>query len=500
MRRLLRTYWAALREEPKIGAYLAGALVDDVGVAVSAWGMTILAARLFTDQGERARLVLPTMVCFLAGTLLAGPLADWGARTFPAGLPRWRWRIVVYARLVETAALGAAVWGARGTPTIGRMLPYYMISAFMKTALRPTRIAFGVDLLRREAIQTDGQGHEVLDERGQPRPYKVHLLAFESMTSALSNAAVLGGFLLGGKILAAAGGRYTPLFVIDVGTNIVFILAVVLGCHPDKRGSEVRLADLWRSPAGRSAAPSASVRAALGDAVRELGASFRDAGRFLAHPDQRMLLWLLFGAWIFEVVNEFYDGPMILKQVLHGSDDAVRHAIIVWKMVSLATVMLLPMVARRVGSIGKIFLVTAFLDGIALIVAGRFCAALAFAPCVAVFCADQALTSTSQTLIDLAQNSASSAAMRGRLAAAYALVVILSDMGAEVVATWTAERIGIAAMLVWLGVVQALLIGVVALVGGRKLWSFGIRTADETRVAVDPMPSGKAASGAAARH
>src|SRR5262249_37566913 len=147
------------------------------------------------------------------GSLIAGPLADWAHRSSLAALARWRWRLVVWARVIETLALGLVIWMVwRGTFTIGRALPYSMVSAFMKTALRPTRGAFEVDLLRREEVQLDAQGATVLDERGQPRAYKVHLLSFSAMTTLLRSAAAFGGLVLGGKIMSAAHGDFRLLF------------------------------------------------------------------------------------------------------------------------------------------------------------------------------------------------------------------------------------------------------------------------------------------------
>ena len=475
-RDLLRGYTRALGDEPKLRAYLTGALIDDVGIAVSAWGTQILMTNLFVDQRERAKLMLPALGCFFAGCLVAGPLADWGARSFPEGLARRRWRLVVLARVIETLALMAAIWAvAGGTPTIKRLLPYTMISAFMKTALRPTRIAFQVDLLRRQDVQVDAHGDPLEDERGEPRLYKVHLLSFESMISVLKSVAVFGGLLLGGKILAAAGGRYTPLLVVDVITNCCFIAVVFFGCHPDRTMRGASLRDLRGDDHGAGV----GILALLLRGARELGASLRDTVRFLAHRDQRALVWLLFGAWIVEVVTEFYDGKMLVKHVLHRSDDAVRWAEIGWLALEIAVVAMLPLLSRRVGSLGKIFLFTMLIDGIVIAIAGRLSiagAAAHFLPFALLLGLDRGLTSTSTMMSSLAQNSASSAGMRGRIAATFALVVIISDIGAEIASTEISERIGLPSMLMWIGIVQVSLMILVALVGGKRLWSFGLRS------------------------
>jgi hypothetical protein len=74
--RIWRQYGAALRGEPKVRAYALAAFVEDIGVAASTWASTLLMTNLFTDQRTRASLMLPTLGCFLAGTLISGPLAD----------------------------------------------------------------------------------------------------------------------------------------------------------------------------------------------------------------------------------------------------------------------------------------------------------------------------------------------------------------------------------------------------------------------------------------
>lgn len=484
---LVREYTAALREEPAMRAYLLGSIVDDVGVAASTWGMQLLTTNLFTDQRERARLMVPSLLCFFLGCIVAGPLADWARHGPPLALARWRWRLVVWGRLIETAALSLAILGvAGGHLTIARVMPYFLVSAFMKTALRPTRIAFEVDLLRREETQVDARGAPLLDERGEPLPYKVHLLSLGAMTSLLRSAARFGGLLLGGRILAAVHGSYVPLFAFDVLTNLGFIAFVVYGCHPTLAPREVRLRELVRrveadGAGGVRESAAATGRSLVAAGLREFASSLREAARFLRQPAQRPLCWLLLGAWAVEVASEFYDGRMIVRHVLHGSSEAVRHAEIAWTVVSVVLLALLPALTRRVGSLGKIFLVTMLLDGVAIAVAGRVSAAgaaVAIAPFVATLAIDQGLTLTSGALVGVAQNSASSAAMRGRIAASYALVVIVSDMFAEGASTMLSEAVGIPGMLVRVGLAQVALMAAVAALGGRRLWSFGLRSAE----------------------
>src|SRR5277367_1881394 len=93
---LFRRYARALREEPKLRIYVLGSVVDDVGVAVSGWAGRLMMVALFTDQHQRAKLIVPSLAFFLLGTLVAGPLADWVARGTEAQLARWRWKVVVW--------------------------------------------------------------------------------------------------------------------------------------------------------------------------------------------------------------------------------------------------------------------------------------------------------------------------------------------------------------------------------------------------------------------
>lgn len=488
-RDLLRTYTAAIRDEPMMRAYLVGSIIDDVGVAVSAWAMRLLMTDLFTDQRERAALMMPMLACFLVGSIVAGPLADWARHAPRPALARWRWRLVVWGRVVETLALSAAIVGvASGRPTIGRVLPYFLVSAFMKTALRPARAAFEVDLLRREDVQIDAQGAPLLDESGDPRPYKVHLLSFSAMISLLRTAATFAGLLLGGRILAAVHQSYVPLFVFDVATNLGFIAVVVYRCHPERGVRPTRFGELFRDV--QAGAPrGARGRSLLGSGARELVASLREVASFLRQPAQRPLCWLLFGAWMVEVVNEFYDGRMIVRHVLHGSDDWVRYGEIAWSGAGIAVLALLPALTKRVGSLGKMFLLTMLLDGLAIVLAGRIAglgAAGAVGPFVSVIALDRGLTEASGALVGLAQNSASSTAMRGRIAAAYALVVIVSDIFVEGGATALSESFGIPGMLVRIGAAQVALVVIVALVGGPALWRFGLRSTERGGAVVTP--------------
>ena len=100
--RLLHRYRSALRDEPKLRAFALASFFDDIGVAASTWASTLLVTNLLTDQATRARLMLPTLVCFLVGSLISGPLADWADQ---ASLARFRYQLVIAARLAETVML-----------------------------------------------------------------------------------------------------------------------------------------------------------------------------------------------------------------------------------------------------------------------------------------------------------------------------------------------------------------------------------------------------------
>lgn len=461
--RLARDYASFFRTEPRARAYLAGALIDDVGIAVSAWAGTLMMTDLAVTQRARATLMLPTLLCFLVGTLVSGPLADWMSRSSAARLAEWRWKVVLAGRAVETALLAFLVVAlATGPLTIPRILPYMMVSAFMKTGLRSTRIAFSVDLLREESSSRGSDGEELRDERGAPLRYKTHLVTFSSVTSLLSTLAMLAGLLAGGAVMASAGGRTWLLFAADVITNLGFIAVLHAWCKPAAGEAAGAAPDLPAAPEGR---------------LRRFGRSLAEGFRFLAQPAQRPLLALLAGTWLVEVVTEAYDGKMVIKHVLQGDDDGVRYAQIAWMLVAVLGAAVLPLIVRRVGSLGKIFLVTMLVDGLVIAAAGQVAgaaAATAVLPFTAILCLDQGLTLASSTLTEVAQNSVSSAAMRGRIAGTYAIFVIVGDMMSEGLATLAEARWGIPGLVLRLGILQVGLMSILALAGGRRLWNFGL--------------------------
>jgi hypothetical protein len=477
---LVRQYVTAFREEPKLRAFAAASLVDDVGVAVSTWATTLLMTNLFTTQRARASLMLPTLVCFLVGTVVSGPLADWAGRVSLARLARWRWRLVLWARLAETAMVGVLLLEiVAGPPTVASVLPFAMLTAFTKTAFRPTRIAFSVDLLEKESPQVDATGEPLKDERGEPLEYKTHLLALTSLVGALGAAATLLGLLVGGRILAASNGSYSPMFAAQGLMHLGFVAVVFFYCHPSRGARGASLRDLFADSEPLEVA-TGTPRLSPGQAFAHFGRALWEGARFLTRQEQRPLLILLVGAAMVELVSESYDGKMIVKHVLQGSDESLRHAEIGWSVVGLLGVAAVPALARAVGSLGRIFLLTMLLDGLVIALAGRVAAvgaAGAVLPFTLVLAVDHTLTLASGSLTDLAQNSASSAGMRGRIAGTYAFAVIVGDMVVEAVATPVSESLGIPTMLVRVGILQVVAVALLGLWGGRRLWRFGLREA-----------------------
>jgi len=352
------------------------------------------------------------------------------------------------------------LWRA-GAPTVGRILPYFLVAAFIKTALRPTRMALEVDLLQAETPQLDRHGHELKDDTGQPLRLKRHLLTLLSLLSALSAAATLLGLLFGSKLLSAVGGSFAAIFAVDIATNIGFILVFWLKCRPTD-------------------APEPSRTIASGPGRRVFGefwSTLREAWSFLRRPEQRPLMCLLFGGWIIEVLTEFYDGKMVIKHVLGGADDQVRYAQISWSIVSLIVLFALPALTSRADRLGRIFLIAMLLDGVAIAVAGK-AASLPGGPVLpfaAALACDRALTDTSGILMNMAQTSACRQSLRGRVNASWAFVVLVSAVFAEGLATLMAESLGIPRMLMVLGTAQVGLMLLVTVAVGPLLWNYGFR-------------------------
>jgi hypothetical protein len=470
LKRLVSQYRDALREEPKLRAFALAAFIDDIGVAVSTWAGTLLMTSLMTDQGVRASLKVPSLVCFLAGTLVSGPLADWAQGE---SLARFRYQLVIWARLIETGMLGVLVLQLGvGAPTLAKLAPFLMLTAFTQTAFRPARIAFSVDILRRESTQLGPDGQPLLDERGQTLTSKTHLLTSFSLISALASAATLAGLLIGGQLMAWAQGAYRPLMFAQMIAQLGFVLVIALFCHPDKSVRELRWRDIW--PDIKSSNTSnTSVRERLAKLVR----SERDVFSFLFQRQQRELLILLAAGALVEFAVEAYDGNMIIKHILHGSDDSMRYAELALAVAAMLAMAAVPALARSLNNLGQIFVLTMLLDGVVIALAGGAARAqvpAAVAPFTAFLIVDQLLTSVSCSLRDLLQNSASSSAMRGRINGTYAMFVILGDMVTQGLATVAADSVGIPSMMQGVGILQVAAVLGLLLWGGRKLWQLGL--------------------------
>jgi hypothetical protein len=430
----------ALASERRARRFLLANLIDDVGVAVSVWAMAMMQTDLMHDQRERAKLVVPVLLVMVVGTLMAGPLADFARRWSAALLPRWRRNVLVVARGVETIALaGVVVVIASGPVTIARILPYALVSGFLKTALRPTRIALAVDLLDHEEFE-DG-----VDERGEPRRRKKFLPTFAALTSQLSGGAVLLGLLLGGKMMTLAHGRVWALLAFDVITNVVFL--AILATVPVPARDEARTS-ITEKPVKRF-----------------------ELVRFLASRPQRPLVALLLGAWMIEFVNELYDGKMIVRHLLGGTPDAVRFSEIAWNLGAVAALAMVPAILARV-RLGVAFTVAMLADGVVIGVAGVFASrgdSSAIAPFALAIGVDRALTAVAATLVGVAQASWTSTAMRGRLAGAWQLWVIVTCIFAEGAATAAADSWGIGVMMRVAGFAQIAAIAALAMFAMRRV-------------------------------
>ncbi len=475
-------YVAALRDEPKMRAYLVATLLDAVGIAASIWAAQLIMAQVFVDQRTRASLVIPTLLSSLAGTLVAGPLADWqGRRGGLRALAVWRWKLVIVARVFETVALATLVPAlARGAPTVTGLLPYFVVSSFLKMALGSTRVALEVDLLRIEQVQTNDDGTVRLDERGEPLVYKANLLTLTSLLAAVNGLAAMGGLLLGNRIVELTGGRYWPLFAFDVATNSAFVVVLFVFCHPIV--ARPRLRELVSGTEGRGPPPPAR------DVLREIGDSVREVIGFLFAEKQRVLLWVLVAAWLIELFGEFYDDKMILKQLLGASNAELWRAEVVWSAAAVLPSLVLPALSRRVGRLGRLLVVALVVDGFVIATAGHLASIpTSLVPFSAALALDRGLTVSSKTLVALVQNSASSAAIRGRLAAVFGIVVLASNIVVQSVATLASERVGIPHMVMLVGAAQVALVGGVALAGGGRLWRFGLHPRNPRSVAPPPL-------------
>lgn len=413
----VRSYRDLLRSEPLARAYLLGNLIDDLGVAVSLWAMQLLQTELMTDQHARAAIVVPVLGAMILGSLLSGRLTDGSGMLDRATLHRRRYRVLFYGRLAETMTLGLLVMLlATGPITVARIIPYAVVSGFLKTALRPTKLAFSADILAREE-------------------------SFPLLSALLSQAgslATLLGLVFGGALLAAVHGRSHWLFAFDVLTNVAF-LGALYACrvHPEGRASTAAVA---------------------------VTPPKQGALRFLAK--HRLLLWTLLGAWLVEMVAELYDGRMMVRHVLGGTAENVRWAELSWSIVTMALVAGVPWLLRRGVRPERLFLAALAMDAVVMIAAGRMAmapgAVLAFGTLLAF---DRGLTSVAGVACDVVQVRGTPAELRGRVAGAFQILVLVTAIFAEGIATAVSDAVGIPRLVLGAGLVQ----GFVALAAGAVL-------------------------------
>ncbi|CAN5623559.1 hypothetical protein BH09MYX1_BH09MYX1_47750 [soil metagenome] len=401
---------ASLATEPAARAYLGGCLVDDLGLAVSLWATQLLQTDLMTDQHARAALAVPTLVAMLLGSLGSGFLADGRGKTAPGSraLVQRRFRVLAIGRLIETLVLAAVVvLIASGPVTIARILPFMIVSGFMKTALRPTRLAYAADVLH--------------DERRFP--------VLSTWVAQARTFAVLGGLLVGGVLMRAASGRVYLLFGFDVVTNLVFLVGLAVATRR-------RLMLGPSIPSPNATTPSAGGTSAF---------------RFLFRAP--VLVAVIAGSWLLEMVAELYDGRMIVRHVLDASAETVRWMEIGTTVTSIAFVFAVPRLLRRV-SAERLFAIALFVDAVAMIVAGRLATLHLVVPFIAILSADSGLGAVASVASDVVTVRDTPAHLRGRVQGIYQLVVLVSAMLAEGVATAAADAHGIPWLVSAAGVVQ----------------------------------------------
>src|SRR4051812_9294468 len=105
----LRRYARALREEPKLRFFFLWTLIDDLGNAVVSWAAITFVNDYLATPEAVAAYMLRALLGQLAGSILAGPLADWPGKDDPERLARWRYKIVVWRYLIAFVIFGVLV-------------------------------------------------------------------------------------------------------------------------------------------------------------------------------------------------------------------------------------------------------------------------------------------------------------------------------------------------------------------------------------------------------
>ena len=200
---------------------------------------------------------------------------------------------------------------------------------------------------------------------------------------------------------------------------------------------------------------------------------------------------MFLGGVVLDATAQTFDDKMLMLQIIKVPDDVLRHSELFWSLLAIAFPAALPVLRKRIKSLGKLFIATMCLDGLIIAVAGHFATfgpphlaphlpaferAAVVLPLVLVLGVDRGLNVTTKSLIALAQNSASSPAMRGRLASAYLLAITGTNILVHLVATKVSEEIGIPRMILFAGLLQVTVVLTLGFAAKRTLWRFGLKT------------------------
>ena len=332
---LARQYVTALRDEPKLRAFAAASFVDDIGVAVATWASTLLLTNLFTSQRARGEPGAGRRSSrFLAlGTIVSGPIADWAGRVSLARLARWRWRVVVWARVTEAAFVG--VLSCSASPRARRRSPASCPSRSWLLFRRPRSCRRGVHSrwtcsvarrLQSRRPRTAARGRTRRAARVQDPPPRDDVAHRRAQRGGDTRRPPRR------RPLARALRRTLRADVRRPGADA-----------PRLRGGHRLLLSPEPRPARESASSTSSPSGGQGldddgaaatsgpsPASRPLRAQERSVtssgrsprGRAFSPRSQTAAaphVLLTAGAAIVEWVTESYNGKMIVKQVLHGS-------------------------------------------------------------------------------------------------------------------------------------------------------------------------------------
>jgi len=418
LRDALIGYKAFWQEEPLGRMYSVASFIDDLGVAASLWASQLIMTRIYATQDARAQVMTPMIVCLILGTVLGGPLADSLSRN-KALLPRRRWGVVLVVRALETIALGYLAWQiSRGALTVKTVIPYAIVSGLLKALVRPTRQALEADILAvREWVSIGVAGKDLA--------VKVHLAPSMSLRELSGTVAGIAGLAAGGMLLSIVGDRLWILFAFDILTNVVFIVLVFRFCRPAEYcENEFRASSIlrWRDVSSLIS-PRMMVAAGLG---------------------------LLVG-----MVNEAYDGKMILMHVLHVRDEMIRLSELGWQVASISAILLLSYFGSADQVFSKAFPLLVALDGVVIVLAGIAAASglpLAFA---GVLWIDRFVTVLALYVPILVILDGTAVEKRGTALAAYTLCTLFGSLGAQQGAARLTRSFSVPQMMLGIGAFQA---------------------------------------------